>query len=939
MQPASGKEKAAKEKAKVGRRRIACIACSSNKQKCDGATRHPCRRCELYSVACEYPDGEVPRSAVRVTSGNRPEPTTSGGGLGAATRSQASSDAGGQPQDIAASETATLLREIKDRLASIENGLENDRRQGVRTITEPTTSNSLSLPTASPRSDPQRPLPPPSATNSDSASHALEQMDMPGESNPLQVLVATLATLDEAERLNRRDSAMEEDRESDERESGTEAGGSRKLSEARTEDITEEEQLLRQARRTTRSNRPDVFSRGLMSTEDVELAFAFYRQRVQPWVPVVEDRSPLLVRSKSPFLFHSILLVTDFYNTSTSPRAAEVYTGLTAIINELVAAIIFAPDPSVFNSDLVRGLLLLLYYKPVQTTFLHHRGLKTNSRISYASKLNALSSYMIHSLLQRTASFLNLQQSPVLLYMYFDNPEAAAKSGAPPYEEVLDDYRLWCSLIAADNLGSLQSGRASWADPTSALRVGRKFATLGGHPTDVRRTAILELYSIIAVPPSAAAATRPVRYRLERLPQINAELERWRAHWKPLLDEAQRKGDPLAYTVERTLASFVSLSVNGATFSRWSLERQKDIDQGKEGRPKLTTDDWTQLQVAADAAQSAIYAVSLEAQDLFKPLRGEEWPRVNGTERETLRMSLAVAEDFKTALDTITCIAFAYSLLFLLRMSSAGLISGNIATRQTEYESGATLGAQPLTSGDKLPLLLELGSNFLHAISPSIDHPAESHAVLIQTILKVGSGSPFSPQLPPPGAGIASATTSAPSVSLESRTQDLASSQTSYLSGPPASVSSFSAPSLRRTHQPDSMTGAWPWDTRKGASSSSFDTDPLKSIAIPNLVDEPPSISPSQPTMPTISTSAFGKNKSHGVDQLNGDEDPAQAMASLLASSNPFLGEFYATQPSLNSSGYNDDFGLTGVPVGDLNSEWTNFGDLGGLTGSSWIGL
>lgn len=126
------------------------------------------------------------------------------------------------------------------------------------------------------------------------------------------------------------------------------------------------------------------------------------------------------------------------------------------------------------------------------------------------------------------------------------------------------------------------------ADPTSALRVGRKFATLGGHPTDVRRTAILELYSIIAVPPQAAAATRPVRYRLERLPQINAELERWRAHWKPLLDEAQRKGDPLAYTVERTLACFVSLSVNGATFSRWSLERQKEIEQGKEGRPKLT---------------------------------------------------------------------------------------------------------------------------------------------------------------------------------------------------------------------------------------------------------------------------------------------------------------------------------------------------------------
>lgn len=210
-------------------------------------------------------------------------------------------------------------------------------------------------------------------------------MDMPGESNPLQVLVATL---DEVERLNRRDQAMEDDRESDERGSGMDTDGGRKGGEVRMEDMSEEEQLLHQARRTPRSNRPDVFSRGLMSIEDVELAFSFYRQRVQPWVPVVEDRSPLKARSASPILFHAILLVTDFYNTSTSPRAAEVYTGLTAIINELIAAIIFAPDPSVFNSDLVRGLLLLLYYKPVQTTFLHHRGLRTRSRIAHASKVS-----------------------------------------------------------------------------------------------------------------------------------------------------------------------------------------------------------------------------------------------------------------------------------------------------------------------------------------------------------------------------------------------------------------------------------------------------------------------------------------------------------------------------------------------------------------------
>ncbi|GAA5926170.1 uncharacterized protein JCM15063_000204 [Sporobolomyces koalae] len=926
MEPASGKEKA-----KVGRRRIACMACSSNKQKCDGATRHPCRRCELYGVLCEYPDGKVPKSAVRVATGLHSDPNPSGtsnGETGAVTRRAASSDPGPLVHESPATDTATLLREIRERLVAIETGLENDRRHGLRATPPlpslPSTAPSLLLPAASPRSENQRPLAP-ASTHSDAAAHALEQMDMPHDSNPLQVLVATL---DEVERLNRGDNAMDEERDSEERGSapGTESGGIE--DPARTDRMTEEEQLVYQAKRTPRSNRPDVFSRGLMSVEDIELAFAFYRQRIQPWLPDAEDRSPLRVRAKSPFLFHAILLVTDYYNTSTSPRAVDVYTGLTTIIHELVAGTIFAPDPSLFNSDLVRGLLLLLYYKPVQTTLFQQRGLKTNSRIAHVSKINALSSLMIHCLLQRTASFLNLQQSPAMLSMHFDNPEGAAKAGIPPYEQVLADYRLWVLLIAVDNLGSLQSGRAGWADPSSALRVGRKFAGLQGHPTDVRRIAILELYSIIAVPPSAAAATRPVRYRLERLPTINKELEQWRAHWKPLLDEAQQKGDPLAYTVERCLACFVSLSVNGGTFSRWAIERQKELEEGKEGRPNLTQEDWIQLQVAADAAQSAIYAVSLDARDMFKPLRGEDWPRVNGSQRESLRLSLSVAEDYKTALDTITCIAFAYSLLFLVRMSSAGLISCNIVTRQAEYESGANLGVpQPLTSGDKLPLLLELGSKFLYAISPSIDHPSQKHAVLLQTILKVGSGQPFSPTLQqtastPQAIPVPSAFTrkdpALPVVQSFAPRPDSDSLYPGIGDTTSSLATSTGAPAFEQTNQPH--YNSWTWNSKSDSNAASNGAGEAR---LDHLV---------------IPSTSIDTTLNAGVSREGGDEDPAQAMASLLASSN-FIGEFYATQPNLNANAFNDDFGLTNA-VPDLNSaDWTNIGDLGVMSGSNWMNL
>ena len=36
------------------------------RQRCDGAQRHPCRRCELYCIPCEYENGAPPKTAVEV---------------------------------------------------------------------------------------------------------------------------------------------------------------------------------------------------------------------------------------------------------------------------------------------------------------------------------------------------------------------------------------------------------------------------------------------------------------------------------------------------------------------------------------------------------------------------------------------------------------------------------------------------------------------------------------------------------------------------------------------------------------------------------------------------------------------------------------------------------------------------------------------------------
>lgn len=109
-----------------------------------------------------------------------------------------------------------------------------------------------------------------------------------------------------------------------------------------------------------------------------------------------DDRVPLLVQARSPFLFHCILLVTNYYNTSTSDRAREVYRGLTEIVNTLLAWQILAPDPAQTTTDLVRGMVLLLYYKPVQHNALQARGITEPGRVVHLSKVNALSSMMLH---------------------------------------------------------------------------------------------------------------------------------------------------------------------------------------------------------------------------------------------------------------------------------------------------------------------------------------------------------------------------------------------------------------------------------------------------------------------------------------------------------------------------------------------------------------
>ena len=169
--------------------------------------------------------------------------------------------------------------------------------------------------------------------------------------------------------------------------------------------------------------------------------------------------------------------------------------------------------------------------------------------------------------MHRTAELVGLTRAP-------DNFLAAiASTAGPPSLQILSDLRVHYWLCISDIQGSLQSGRASAADPTAALQTTRLFATIKAQPSDPRRAATLDLFAIVRTPKGARNASK---IRLDNLSKINDDLAAWERHWRPILTgkrsphvspaklnhrnctlEAQLNGDPLAYTVVQHSAQFV----------------------------------------------------------------------------------------------------------------------------------------------------------------------------------------------------------------------------------------------------------------------------------------------------------------------------------------------------------------------------------------------
>jgi hypothetical protein len=146
-----------------------------------------------------------------------------------------------------------------------------------------------------------------------------------------------------------------------------------------------------------------------------------YFEHLQPWTCLLSstlDRHPLVVRERSPLLFHAILLLALYYRPR-SPGNVILYRAVSSILDSILAPQILCPQPDQLSLDLVRALDLLVMYKPLQWAALNARGVSDPAQIESSSKMNVRASWIIRLLVSRVSQFTglpNVATTSVLLF-------------------------------------------------------------------------------------------------------------------------------------------------------------------------------------------------------------------------------------------------------------------------------------------------------------------------------------------------------------------------------------------------------------------------------------------------------------------------------------------------------------------------------------------
>ncbi|KAM0788143.1 hypothetical protein ACM66B_001308 [Microbotryomycetes sp. NB124-2] len=659
---------------RLARSRAACEACHKVKQRCDGPSVCPCHRCKLWGIECIFPSS-AGKAASKTSLDKKPAAATQH-------HTNASSPAIASPSPSAASPSADVADQLKmmtEKLQSIEATLA--RAQIVF----------------------------PSAAGSNGHHNPGNQQNSGSRSHSGQTASGHSPSMNSSQH--------ELHQHKPSKHNPVEAAGEAMAIEGLVD--------LAAPREHWDALRPDVLGRMLMSQQECEAEFRTYFQNLQPWTMMLSstlDSQALQVRERSPLLFHVILLLTVYYRPRT-PENVNLYRVISSVVDAILAPQILCPQPDSLSPDFVRAIHLLLLYKPVQMTMFNARGLQDVSTIEHLSKMNVRASWILRLLTSRVSAFIGLPSAVTAFARAFANQHLA-----PIPDQIVAEQRLYFACIFHESHGALQSGKPSNFVPHEALKTTRLFAKLKKQPEDVRLAASVELAAV-----AASVLSRKQENDLidrEDLQRFDQEMQEWSHFWLPVL-AAERDGDPLAWTTTHPYAAFIRVVINGFAFTRWKTQKKDMLAQGL-APLTLSDDERTSIAMAIQAAESILLAISIEGK-VFDRERGivTSWDHVG----PTLTADPTRVDQLRWSTDSISCVVFSYPLIFLAKIANEGLLGTDL---ELLSPSKGPAPLSPMSPSDKLCRLLQLGADFLDAISPSPFHPAVKQAAFLRRIRDAG---------------------------------------------------------------------------------------------------------------------------------------------------------------------------------------------------------
>ncbi|BGP14795.1 hypothetical protein JCM10213v2_002750 [Rhodosporidiobolus nylandii] len=514
--------------------------------------------------------------------------------------------------------------------------------------------------------------------------------------------------------------------------------------EARTTQVHEEHQLG-----AWDSVRPDVLGKSIMTLEDCDAEFDFYFEHLQPWTCLLSttlDRHPLVVRERSPLLFHSILLLTLYYRPRT-PSNIYLYRHVSSILDSILAPQILCPQEGQLSFDFVRAIHLLLMYKPLQWAALNAQGVSDPAQIESSSKMNVRASWILRLLVSRVSAFIGLPSIATTFAQAFANQHQT-----PIPDDVISQLRLFLACVFHESHGALQSGKAANFVPADACKVTRLFAALRRQSSDVRLAASVELVALA----SGALFARKEDGVLETedLLRFDDEYAQWAEYWAPLLAVQSASSvenharEDRAWSTFYPYASFTRLTVRGWAFTKWRAERKERAAQraaaggfalcgGATGALTLGAEERESIAGAVRVAEEQMLAVSEGGGALRSGRGGKEesdriWEQAGDA---SLSPDAEVVRTLKWASDSLTCVMFSYPLIFLAKLANEGLLRSDL----TVISAGSPpLPPSPMSPTDKLCRLFQLGADLLDAIAPNPHHPSVKQAAFLRKVWDAG---------------------------------------------------------------------------------------------------------------------------------------------------------------------------------------------------------